>query len=128
MSPVSKLGQILAVARAKIKASPQNGASSQVGQTSATAVSVPRGRRGTPLGWRANLKASLSRLNLSDRGDCSLARRVLVQALLVRELGDGLLLDPQWPHFLDEVINVLESDPELAEELNQLAHRFRGDG
>lgn len=127
MGPVSKLGQILAVARAKIKAVPQPAVTNRVGPLPAKRVGAGK-QRVSALGWKTNLKASLAGLDLSDQNDCAQARRVLVQALLVRELGDRLLLDPQWPNFLEEVIAVVETDPGLADELNRLAHRFRGGG
>lgn len=60
----------------------------------------------------------LRRLKGMDAADPDRRRkafRMFMEATLVRELGDALQADPQFPAFVDQVLQRMEDDPELQE-------------
>lgn len=62
---------------------------------------------------QAHLLRRLKSLDAADPDRRRKAFRMFMEATLVRELGDALQADPQFPALVDQVLQRMEDDPEL---------------
>ncbi len=116
MQPVTRVDQILLLLRKQLADCAQRGG--QAASSTATRAARSRGD-GEPLA--ESLTRRVTELRAAGLSDQRLLTRVLLEQILLSELGRDLTNDASFQRVVDEVQRTMEEDPALSELLASLS-------
>ncbi len=123
MSSVDKVDQIVAVIRQQLARVDR-----EETRAPARAATAPAPRAaGVPAARQDVLAVLGRRIRAIDRDDPQRGRkafRLFLESVLLAELGDSLLNDPQFYRVVDDVQRQMESDPQLAASIDEAIGRL----